>query len=486
MKPDTFTGRFSLLQQWAAATVLAIIPLLIAVSYAAYSLQQQTRSQRLLVARMDMVANSSNAAAEAVKDMVRLSRQYSLLRDASFLDLYQQKLVSMEERLNSLRPSLPAANGQGPLDTLLVAAKDIAALITANPNITGEELSPRLSSLVSQSEQLIREVNRHRRDALNAGEKEFSRIVDQLFFLTILALPGTLLLMIIGTFMVSRPLWRLSQAIHRLGQQQWETPVAVKGPSDLVALGNSLEWMRQQVWASDRQKTAFIQHVTHELKTPLAAIIEAGNLLDEEVTGALNPGQRSVLAILRTNARNLEHLIQQLLNYNAVSHGMVAQWQHIDLPALCQSIRLALEAASPGKKIRWHFEGSPESICSDPRLLDMILRNLIGNAFQFTESGGTVRVAWQQNEELWLLSVTDSGPGIDPDEIENIYTPFFKGRTGRLSKGPKNGIGLSIVFECVSLLKGTIKADSTPGAGTTFSLSFPLVSLPTVEALESP
>lgn len=481
MKSSTFTGRFSLLQQWAAATVLAIIPLLIAVSYAAYALQQQTRSQRQLVARMDTVASSNSAVGENVKEMVRLSWQYSLLGDERFIDLYKQKLESMAGNLDTLRSSLPGLDGQGSLDALLIAATDTGALFTANPAITRDELSPHISSLLNLNEQLTREVNRHRRSELMTGEQEFNRIVDQLFFLTILALPGTFLLMIVGTFMVSRPLWRLSQAIQQLGRQEWETPVTIQGPSDLAALGNSLEWMRQQVWSSERQKTAFIQHVTHELKTPLAAIIEAGNLLDEEVPGPLNPGQRSVLGILRANARNLEQLIQQLLNYNAVSHGMVAQWQNIDLSGLCQSIRIGLEATSPGKKIQWRFAGSPADICSDPRLLDMILRNIIGNAFQFTEGGGSISVAWHQDADKWQLSVTDSGPGIDPDEMENIYTPFFKGRTGRQSKVPKNGIGLSIVFECVSLLKGTISASSIPGEGATFTLSFPLV-----EALESP
>jgi len=475
MASKTFMSRFSLLQQWAAATVLAIIPLLAAVSYAALALQHQTQQQRLLMQRMDLVTTHGATLAKNSRELVRLARQYALLMDVSFLDLYRQKALALDESATALRTLLDAETDDTYLESMLQAAQDAGVLMGSGPGFSQEALSGYLQLLISSNDELMQETNRYRLGALATGEQEFRRIVNQLFFLTAMALPGTFLLMIIGTYRVSRPLWRLSQAIRQLGKQQWEKPIHIRGPADLVALGDNLEWMRQQVWASDRQKNAFIQHVTHELKTPLAAIIEAGNLLDEEVPGPLRPSQHAVLDILRTNSRNLEHLIQQLLNYNAVSHGVVSQWQDIHLPSLCQNIRATLESATPGKELQWIFEGTPEEIRSDHRLLDMILRNLLGNALQFTPQGGQISVSWHKRHNRWTLAVSDSGPGIPEDEIDSLYTPFFQGRTGRESRVPKTGMGLAIVHECVNLLKGEIHVTSPTNQGTTFTMTFPVI-----------
>jgi len=467
-------GRFSLLQQWVTATILSVLPLFLAVSYAAISLQQQNSNQRALLKRVDLVNANSVAIAEHVKEMVRLSRQYVLLQDRSFLKLYQQKTQAMEASIASLRPVLVANDSQRTKDALLATAEDIGEELRMNPNVEQTALSAPLQLLVSLSEGLSSQVENYRRLSLMEGEREFNRIVNQLFILTVLALPGTLALMAMGTYMVSRPLWRLSQAIQSLAEQNWEKTISIEGPSDLAALGRNLEWMRKQVVASDRQTTAFIQHVTHELKTPIAAIIEAGNLFDEEVPGPLTSRQRSILTVLKTNARNLEHLIEQLLNYNAVSHGIVTQWQDVDIYSLCEATCARLEASQPDKKARWVFRGHPRTIRSDPLLLEMILRNLLGNAFQFISCEGKVMVEWHVNDSEWMLSISDNGPGIDPSDMENIYKPFFSGAKGLQRKGPKTGMGLSIVLECVHLLNGRIEVSSRPKEGAEFTIHFPL------------
>ncbi len=473
MKP--LLSRFTLLQQWAGATLLAILPLLVAVSYAAVALQEQTRSQRQLVQRMDALASNSAALADTLREMVRSARQYQLLRDPSFLALYGHKREALRTHGGALQ-GLLAEDGRGDrlLADIAVTADEVHQLLAAVPALTSEQLTEPLRRLVALGDHLTQNVDRLRGAAVQEGEANFSRIFEQLLLFTMLALPGTLLLLIIGTYRVSRPIWRLSQAIRALGQQQWQTPIAISGPADLVALGDNLEWMRQQVEASDRQKNAFIQHVTHELKTPLAAIIEAGNLLRDGVPAPPRVEQLPVLEILTANARNLNNLIQQLLNYNAVSHGLVTHCAAVDIRQLCENCRHSLAAAEPDKVVGWSLAGDGDQVHSDPRLLEMIVRNLLGNAFQFCSSPGVIEVEWRLLDDGWRLRVTDNGPGIDSDELEAIFTPFYKGRTGLRHRVPKNGIGLAIVKDSVALLKGSIRVVSTPGQGATFELHFPL------------
>lgn len=465
-------GRFSLLQQWVAATILSVLPLLLAVTYAGLSLQQQNSSQRVLLERVDRVSAHGGTVTEHIKEMVRLSRQYALLQEPSFLDLYRQKADALPASVDSLRPMLDDRESQVTLDALLGTAAEIERVLFEEGG-SSQDLSVSLQLLVSFGEGLARQVEAYRRRALIEGEQAFNRIVRQLSVLTALALPGTLGLMAIGNYMVSRPLWRLSQAIQRLAEQHWEVPIEIEGPADLAALGRNLEWMRKQVVSSERQTTAFIQHITHELKTPIAAIIEAGSLLDEEVSGPLAARQRSILTVLRTNARNLEHLIEQLLNYNAVSHGILTRLEEVDIQALCEATRARLEVSNPNKKPRWDISGQSRVVRSDRRLLEMILRNLASNAFQFTPNGGDIAIHWEPGEHEWLLTIADNGPGIAPDEMAHIYTPFFSGANDPRERGAQTGMGLSIVLECVHLLNGRIEALSSPGAGAKFILHFP-------------
>jgi two-component system sensor histidine kinase GlrK len=476
MKLKALLGRVSLVEQWAIATVLSVVPLVLAVGYLAYSLQAQNLRHQHLQEQMEQVTRNGKATADRARQLVRVARQYSLLADASFLERYRQTLDALRGNIAKLRPLLNEDTTQDLMDALLVTARDIGTALEAPADVRSAVLGPSLDRLVSQSERLRARAEIYRRRTLTTAETEFRDMVSSLFVVTLLVLPSTVLLMLIGTFTVSRPLWKLSQAIQALAGQNWGTPIDIGGPADLAALGRNLEWMRQRVVASRGKTTAYVQHVTHELKTPIAAVIEAGNLLDEELPGPLTATQHSIVDVLISNARTLEHLIQQLLNYNAVSYGIVTQWENIDIYALCQTIRARLDAADPDKQPRWAFEGYPRQIRSDSRLIEMILKNLLDNAFQFIPQHGRIVVQWGQSDQDWHLSVSDNGAGISQSDLASIYKPFFSGKSGRARKTPRTGVGLSIVSECVNLLKGTIEVTSAVGEGTTFSLAFPLIT----------
>ena len=474
MNPRSLIERSSLVKQWIAAAILSMIPILMSISYAAAVLKKQSNNQVELLKRVETVSNNSFAISDQIREMVRLSRQYALLLTPDFLKLYVQKSISVKENVDSLRSLLIDERTRKILNSIIETKEQIENELKRASSVRQEALSSELQLLVSLGAGISDEAERYRHNALITAEAEFNQAVSKLFFLIILSIPATLLLMIAAIFLVSRPLWRLSHAIHTLAQQNWQTPINIRGSKDLSILGQNLEWMRQQVVANDRQTTAFIQHVTHELKTPLSAIIEAGDLLYERIPGALTDKQNTILEVLRTNAKNLNNIIQQFLNYNTISSGFVTNWTEIDIFGLCDSIRLRLQTSNPRKSVNWEFHGCPGRVACDPSLLEMILKNVIENSFQIVPDGGNIGVRWRPFEHGWQISVSDDGPGIDPKQLENIYKPFYSGASDTRRVVPNTGIGLAIVLECIHLLKGRINVDSSPGQGATFVIFLPL------------
>ncbi len=203
MKLKALLGRLSLVEQWAIATVFSVVPLVLAVGYLAYSLQEQNLRHQRLQAQMELVTRSSKATADRARQLVRVAKQYSLLADASFLERYRQTVDALRGDVDKLRPLLDETATQDLMDALLVTARDIGVALEAPADARTAVLGPSLDRLVSQSERLRARAEIYRRRALTRAESEFRDMVNSLFLVTLLVLPSTVLLMLVGMFTVS-------------------------------------------------------------------------------------------------------------------------------------------------------------------------------------------------------------------------------------------------------------------------------------------
>src|SRR6185295_2348081 len=120
------------------------------------------------------------------------------------------------------------------------------------------------------------------------------------------------------TYLLARPITQVSAGIQGLGDGDFAKPIQIEGPGDMVRLGEQLDWLRERLLTLEAQKTRFLQHVSHELKTPLTALREGSDLLSSGVVGNLNAEQREIARILQENSIELRKLIEGLLNYSAV------------------------------------------------------------------------------------------------------------------------------------------------------------------------
>lgn len=467
-------NRLSLTRQWVLATLLAILPLVIAVLYAAQYLAVQAQTQRQMVASIGRLNEMDNTVNAQISSIERSARQYLLLRNPRFLEIFHQHRESLSPVLQRLKSELPGSESVGSLQQALqVLAEELNH--PEPEQIVQESILANLQQANTAVRTLSGEVDGRVQKMFDERDQQFEQVMGHLMLTGVFTLPGTLLLVVLSSVAVTRPVRRLANAIRQLGHGHWRDPIQISGPADLRSLGASLEWMRNRLEATEKQKQAFLRHVTHELKTPLAAIVEGGALLRDEVPGPVNDAQKQVLGILMSSADHLAVLIQQLLNYNAVAHGMLNADAQVDLQALCTKIRTKLMESRPSSRCQWSISGTPQTLRSDPQALEMILSNLLSNAHDFTPESGRVSVSWGQDEDSWWLRVADNGPGMTAEECQNIFKPFYQGKARRRGPLKGTGLGLAIVQECVAHLRGTIEVAS--GAdGSTFTARFPLRS----------
>ena len=228
---------------------------------------------------------------------------------------------------------------------------------------------------------------------------------------------------------------------------------------------------------ADRVRSEFLSHVSHELKTPLASIIGfLQNLLDG-LTGPLNEQQRLYMSRMLDNSNRLIRMIEDLLDRARIQSGKLdlvpgeidLGWCVVEaveqLRLLAQARRQTLTAVAPS---------APLVVWADRDRLIQIVMNLTQNAVKFTPEGGSIIVtAKRENELLAGVSVCDTGPGIAPEFLDQIFDPFFRVKQAR--SGPKGlGLGLSIVRALVELQGGTIVARSEPGRGADLYFTIPL------------
>src|SRR3989344_4061349 len=192
-----------------------------------------------------------------------------------------------------------------------------------------------LEALHTTIVQSVQEINAQRNRALQDRVKASRRnVTHQVVGVIVLAL---VLALALGIWL-ARPFKRLEGTIRRLGENQLEAPVVISGPDDVRRVGKQLEWLCLRLLELDSDKARFLSHVSHELKTPLAAQRDGVALLQDGVTGELNAGQREVTQILHHNTLVLQGEIEALLRFNAAAfEARQLQRRDTDLLALLEA-----------------------------------------------------------------------------------------------------------------------------------------------------
>jgi two-component system sensor histidine kinase GlrK len=258
---------------------------------------------------------------------------------------------------------------------------------------------------------------------------------------------------------IARPIAELDGSIRQLGDADFSRPIKVRGPEDLQTLGERLDWLRRRLGELEAEKNRFLRHLSHELKTPLTALREGAELLNDQVGGPLAPPQRQVVTIMRDNSVKLQRLIEDLLDYQRALHAAASlEPRPVALDALAREVIRSHELAMRAKAQALALDLDKVTVEADPEKLRSILDNLLGNAVKFTPGGGTITVAVHLGSlgAEAVIDVVDSGPGVPMEERDAIFNSFFRGRAQASGRIEGTGLGLAIAREFVEAHGGRI------------------------------
>jgi len=247
---------------------------------------------------------------------------------------------------------------------------------------------------------------------------------------------------------------------------------------DLAEANEQLQEANDRLKELDRLKSRFLSMVSHDLRTPLSAILGFAEMLEAGIYGSLAEEQQGAVERIIANAGRQLSLINDLLDQARIEAGELSlEIQSFVVADLIDDLVAGVStlAQSKGLELAYHIDDDvPATLSGDPQRLYQILSNLVGNAIKFTEEG-TVQVhVYRPDEDHWALQVSDTGPGIPEEAQAYIFDPFRQVDGSITREHGGVGLGLSIVRQLTTLMKGQITLKSEVGRGSTFTVVLPL------------
>jgi len=228
----------------------------------------------------------------------------------------------------------------------------------------------------------------------------------------------------------------------------------------------------------EKLRADFTAMVIHDLRSPLTALLSAVAILQDGLAGPLSKEQKEWLAKIDTGSRNLLNLVNGFLDLSKLEEGRVELVrEEVDLKKLIQDSLDHYSILAKDKKISLKCRVDPDLslVSADPRRLDQIFANLLSNAIKFTEEGGEIEVgAGQANGAGITVWVKDSGVGIHPEELGQLFQKYRQTESGKISQEKGTGLGLVICKMIIEAHGGKIWVESQAGKGTTFFFSLPV------------
>jgi two-component system sensor histidine kinase BaeS len=308
----------------------------------------------------------------------------------------------------------------------------------------------------------------------------YERFVRQRYLIGGILLAGLLLGTVAGLVLalnLERPLRDVTRAANQLASGEQLAPLPEKGPKEIRDLVHAMNVLVRRLLSLEQARRQLLSNLVHELGRPLGAFRSATQALLGR-SGEDAALRQELLAGMDAEVERLGRLLDDLAGlHDQVLGTLELNRQPTALSAWLTGTLPPWRESAQAKDLRWKATIPPDlpTVQVDPDRLAQVVGNLLSNAIKYTPPRGTVSLdAGVEGEEVWIR-ISDTGPGISPEEQERIFAPFYRSRPGR--RFPQGmGLGLSIASTLVAAHGGRLKLDSAPGLGSRFTVWLPLDS----------
>jgi len=439
--------------------ILVALPLVTALLLSANKVSQLAKQSTNAIYHVAQLTQNNNKLDDTIAKMERSASQYSVLKDNELLSRFsrQQEVLAdvirntVEQQQDEILITL--------LDSLLLDSKRIKALLLGEAinSLSLKEIQDEFKHLHTINERLGKQsnivVNQQILDIHQTTESISKSILEGLYII-----PITLIIAALFIILITNPLRRLTDKIKVLEQGSFEQKIHLHGPVEVREIADALENMRLRLHSLELQKSSFIRHISHELKTPLAAIREGTELIYDNSVGPLNSEQKEICDIIRSSVNRLQRLIEDLLDFNIVLdstslHSLETVNLAIIIADACNVRKLDIKS----KNITLLCDNKPLHIYSNSKQLSVILDNVLSNAIKYSPINGNIQINYLASKQSLILTIIDQGPGIDAAHSNKVFDAFYQGKLPENSHIKGSGLGLTIVKELLLRLNGNIR-----------------------------
>lgn len=246
--------------------------------------------------------------------------------------------------------------------------------------------------------------------------------------------------------------------------------------AELKETNLQLQKANERLLELDKMKSAFVSQASHDLRTPLTAIKGSLDNLSLGIAGELNEKQAKILSRASRSVDRLNILVNDILDLSRIESGrVVLNKTDVSLRAIVQNIIQENKPAAQLKQITIEKNeiDDPLTIHADPGKIERVVGELVSNAIKYTPEHGSIRIHLERSDTQAIVSVHDTGVGMEPEECDKIWERFYRtNSTKHMAKG--SGLGLSIAKELIEMHGGSIRVTSRLNEGSTFILTLPV------------
>ncbi|HEY2988799.1 MAG TPA: ATP-binding protein [Candidatus Binatia bacterium] len=466
---------------------LAIFFLVMAVGiYAVYQLRRIQEITRSVIERDGRLLDLGEKLGDALLSQVRYEKKFLITKDQV---LYDQFMLFRKDFQRLLDQAIPVADARA-----RILLKNVGEGYQRYQELVAEEIDLLKARKAYAEERYQREketaVNETLGDleklkvrgqqrsegkltglaAAGADAHQIAMVIAAVSLVLVLAIS------LLITRSVTRPLSALKERTGQIARGEFEGNLEFSSPPEIAELASAFNIMCDRLKDLDNMKSEFFATMSHELRTPLTSIKEGIGLLLEGVGGTVTDKQRRLLRILAEESDRLIRLVNSLLDLSKMEAGMMTY--SLEPASLASVIHRAVTEIGPlaeAKRIKIEAKVAKQMplVKMDPDRILQALRNLVGNAVKFTPDGGRVTLSAEQKNGNVQVTVTDTGPGISPDDLPMIFDKYRQGNSKSSYMLRGTGLGLSIVRHIITSHGGHVWVESEAGQGSSFIFVLP-------------